>query len=234
MTVMSAFVSILPVQTRTAAGFVRNREPCKIRTDSDLKKIIFTNRRIARCTATSPNDDARGLPRFRKDDDDPNNRPQTSFFPERSSENSEMATPNARILKQVQETMDRLGVSKTPPAPAPPRRPIDISGVNPASAFLGAAGAAICSYAAWYMLNSTIRFAVLHPMDEQIYIVQRVTTVIRTALVSLFALASGFSGVTSLGLTLLGLRTSYAAITGEFVKSSKSKPSPKPSKNEKD
>lgn len=230
---MCAFVSILPVHTR-AAGFVRNLDPCGIRTDSDIRTIITKNRRIARCTATSPNDDARGLPRFRKDGDDSNTRPQTSFFPDRSSENSEMATPNARIMKQVQETMDRLGVSETPPAPAPLRRPIDISSVNPANAFLGAAGAAICSYAAWYMLNSTVRFAVMHPMDEQVYIVQRVTVVIRTALVSLFALASGFSGVTSLGLTLLGLRTSYAAITGEFAKSSKSKPSTKPSNNEKD
>lgn len=141
-------------------------------------------------------------------------------------------TPNERVLRQVQETMDRLGVSTDPPAPSPPRRLVDISNVNPANAFLGATGAAVLSFAAWNMLITTVRFAASHPMNDQVYVVQRVTVVIRTALVSLFALASGFSAVTSLGLTLLGLRTSFAAITGEFEKSSEVEPSAKPSNNE--
>lgn len=45
---------------------------------------------------------------------------------------------------------------------------------------------------------------------------QRLSAVVRTGLVCLFALGSGISGVTALGLFLLGMRTTSAAITGEF------------------
>lgn len=155
--------------------------------------------------------------RFRRDEDDSSLQPQTTFFPHLESTTKRTMSPNERVLKQVRESMDRLGIKDVPPPTPPPPRFVDISNANPASTFLGASVAALLSFAAWNMLNNAVHFAVTHPMDDQIYIVQRVTVVIRTALVSLFALASGFSGVTSLGLFLLTLRLSWATITGEFA-----------------
>lgn len=117
--------------------------------------------------------------------------------------------------------MDRLGVSdndssKSNESAAPSY--IDISNANPLSAFAGAAGAACISIVAWKLLNATVQFSVSHPVDDQIYVVQRLAVVVRTTLVCLFALGSGISGVTALGLALLGVRTSYGIVTGEFSK----------------
>eukprot|EP00177_Eucheuma_denticulatum_P004088 GFKZ01007401.1.p1 GENE.GFKZ01007401.1~~GFKZ01007401.1.p1 ORF type:complete len:207 (-),score=18.06 GFKZ01007401.1:131-751(-) len=143
--------------------------------------------------------------------------PKRSFFPSTSSSET-LPTPNERVLAQVRDSMRRLGIQDPENlSPAPSSTvPIDISRVNPFSAFLGAGGASVMSYAAWASLIHIITFFVSHPLTDEIYVVQRITAVVRTCLVCLFALGSGISGVTALGLFLLGLRTSFAAVTGEF------------------
>jgi Protein of unknown function (DUF3082) len=149
-------------------------------------------------------------PRFRGDDD----APRRAF----RAPPPEASTPNARVLAAVRESMDRLGVSEAEARrPAPPaRRPVDISRVNPASALLGSAGAAVMFWAAWSVLQGTVAFYLAHPFESDFYVLVRINAVVRTVLVGMFALASGISGVTSLGLLLLFGRTGFAAVTGEF------------------
>lgn len=113
--------------------------------------------------------------------------------------------------------MERLGVKDDSDSAAPrPFKAMDISRVNPLSAFAGAAGAAAMSYGAWVGLGYIVAFFTAHPLDDNIYVVQRISAVVRTVLVCLFALGSGVSGVTGLGLLMLGFRTSFAAVTGEY------------------
>lgn len=154
------------------------------------------------------------VPKFRKDEQ----LPQTSFFPSKPT-TGKAPSPNDRVLEQVIQTMDKLGVKEEKQVSQIPTNIAsiqDLSRGNPWSALLGSAGAAIMSAAAWRMLTAVVAFAVLHPMDDRIYIIQRITVVIRTALVCIFALGSGISGVTSLGLLLLSFRLTYAVITKEF------------------
>ncbi|PXF46640.1 hypothetical protein BWQ96_03629 [Gracilariopsis chorda] len=155
-------------------------------------------------------------PRFLRDADDPSIQTQTSFFPEKSQQQTSQ-TPNKRVLQQVRDTMQRLGVEEHPQTPSPrPFSPIDISSVNPFSPLVGAFGAAFISYAVWSALGYIAFFFASHPLDDQIYVVQRLSAVVRTGLVCLFALGSGISGVTSLGLFLLFGRTAYGTLSGEF------------------
>lgn len=120
-------------------------------------------------------------------------------------------------MDQVRETMRQLGIDENSQPPSSrPFRPIDISRVNPFSALIGSIGAATISAVAWKILLFVIEFSLAHPLDDQIYIVQRISVVVRTALVCLFALGSGISAVTALGLLMLFFRTAYAAVTGEF------------------
>lgn len=118
--------------------------------------------------------------------------------------------------------MDRLGVadlsapgSYVSKAPKP-RAPVDISRVNPLSAFFGSVGAGVMCYAAWHVLTGTVAFYTEHPFESNYYVLVRINAVVRTVLVGIFALASGITGVTSLGLFLLGGRTTAAFFTGEF------------------
>lgn len=169
------------------------------------------------------------MPRFRRDDD--NSATQTSFFDDPNTDDQLVAadddsrlrgnalTPNTRLLRQVRGTMERLGVDpnrSTDVSPLP-REPTDFSKINPLSAFAGSAGAAVISAIAWRLLNDMVLFVAHHSLDDQIYIIQRVAVVVRTTLVCLLALGSGISGVTSLGLLLLALRTSYAVVTREYA-----------------
>lgn len=174
----------------------------------------YQNRLQSKATLPPPDDQPRV--RFNRDPD-PSTQPKRSFFPTPPPSDT-LPTPNERVLSQVRETMRKLGIEendKTAPIP-PSFTPINISHVNPLGAFVGAGAAAFISYIAWLTLGYTVNFFVTHPLTDQIYIVQRISAVVRTVLVCLFALGSGISGVTALGLFLLGIRTTAAAITGEF------------------
>lgn len=165
-------------------------------------------------------------PGFLRDADDASVQPRTSFFDSPSTP-PVSATPNDRVMQQVRQTMQQLGISDDDVAEGreaavkKPKTIEEMAGINPLSPLAGAAGAAVMSAAAWQMLLATVNFAAMHPMDDRIYIVQRVAVVIRTTLVCLFALGSGISGVTSVGLFLVGLRLAYAHQSGELRKPSK-------------
>lgn len=149
-------------------------------------------------------------PGFRGDDEGP----RTSF----GEPNLVPRTPNERVMASVRDSMERLGVPKEAAPPPPSRKPVDISRVNPFSALLGSAGAGVMFWAAWHVLQGTVAFYMSHPFESDYYVLVRINAVVRTVLVGMFALASGISGVTSLGLFLLCGRTAKGRITGEFKK----------------
>jgi Protein of unknown function (DUF3082) len=153
-------------------------------------------------------------PGFRTRDAD--NEPKKSFST-RPPPSDIPLTPNQRVLAQVRKTMEELGVSEDEPKPPEKNvNPVDLSRVNPFSALAGSFGAAVMAYAAWHVLEATANFYVNHPFDTEFYVVRRINAIVRTALVGIFALASGISGVTALGLFLLAGRVGVAAVTGEF------------------
>jgi hypothetical protein len=126
-------------------------------------------------------------------------------------------TPNQRVLAQVRRTMEELGVSEVEKKkPVVNAKPVDLSHVNPLSALVGSFGAAAIAYAAWHVLMGTANFYATHPFETEFYVVRRINGIVRTALVGMFALGSGISGVTALGLFLLAGRTAIGKVAGEF------------------
>ena len=53
-------------------------------------------------------------------------------------------------------------------------------------------------------------------MDSEVYFVIRSAQVVRNVAMGLISLASGFFGVTGLGIFLLGVRVAYGVTTGEL------------------
>lgn len=92
----------------------------------------------------------------------------------------------------------------------------DLNGVNPVVALTGSLFALGVAAGLWYATGQLASFFTLHPVTSDVYFVQRSAGLIRNVSMGLVSLASGFFGVTGLGIFLLGVRVSYGVMKGEL------------------
>ena len=92
----------------------------------------------------------------------------------------------------------------------------DLNGVNPITTLFGAIFALACAVGLWLLTQTLAAYFALHPSDSDIYFVERVTLLSRNIIMGLSALASGFFGVTGIGILLLAIRVGYGVVTGEL------------------
>lgn len=92
----------------------------------------------------------------------------------------------------------------------------NLNGVNPLVAIAGSAFALTAAGGLWYLTSFLGGFFATHVPQTDVYFVQRVTGVFRNVVVGLSALASGFFGVTGLGIGLLGARVAIGVAKGEL------------------
>eukprot|EP00584_Thalassiosira_punctigera_P017596 CAMPEP_0172555326 /NCGR_PEP_ID=MMETSP1067-20121228/58357_1 /TAXON_ID=265564 ORGANISM="Thalassiosira punctigera, Strain Tpunct2005C2" /NCGR_SAMPLE_ID=MMETSP1067 /ASSEMBLY_ACC=CAM_ASM_000444 /LENGTH=311 /DNA_ID=CAMNT_0013343841 /DNA_START=33 /DNA_END=968 /DNA_ORIENTATION=+ len=92
----------------------------------------------------------------------------------------------------------------------------DLNGVNPLVCIGGAAFAWACAGALWFFTTYLGVLFTSHPLETDVYFVQRLTQVFRNVVMGLSSLASGFFGVVGIGIFLLGIRVAYGVMTGEL------------------
>jgi hypothetical protein len=92
----------------------------------------------------------------------------------------------------------------------------NLNGVNPIVALVGSTFALASAGGLWVLTTYLATFFAMHPVTTDVYFVQRVSGVFRNIIMGLSSLASGFFGVTGLGLFLLGIRVAYGVLTGEL------------------
>jgi hypothetical protein len=92
----------------------------------------------------------------------------------------------------------------------------DLNGVNPVVAITGSLFALGVAMGLWYGTKQLGLFFATNPIDSDVYFVQRSAQVVRNVAMGLISLASGFFGVTGLGIFLLGVRVAYGVMTGEL------------------
>lgn len=92
----------------------------------------------------------------------------------------------------------------------------NLNGVNPVVTIIGAIVALAMAGGLWFLTNYLGEFFALHPVESELYIVERITAVFRNVVIGLVSLASGFFGVTGMGIFLLGARVAYGVVTGEL------------------
>jgi hypothetical protein len=92
----------------------------------------------------------------------------------------------------------------------------NLNGVNPIVALAGSTFALAAAGGLWIMTTYLATFFAMHPVTTDVYFVQRVSGVFRNIVMGLSSLASGFFGVTGLGLFLLGIRVAYGVLVGEL------------------
>ena len=92
----------------------------------------------------------------------------------------------------------------------------DLNGVNPIVAILGSFFAFGVAAILWISTNKLGVWFALHPPDTDIYFAIRTAQVFRNVVMGMISLASGFFGVTGLGIFLLGVRVGYGVMTGEL------------------
>ena len=92
----------------------------------------------------------------------------------------------------------------------------DLNGVNPVVCIVGSLFALGVAFGLWYATQTLGQFFATHPVDSSVYFVQRSSQVVRNIAMGLVSLASGFFGVTGLGIFMLGVRVAYGVMTGEL------------------
>lgn len=92
----------------------------------------------------------------------------------------------------------------------------DLNGVNPIVTLVGSFFALGSAAALWHATQELGLFFFLHPVETDVYFVIRSTQVVRNIAMGLISLASGFFGVTGLGIFLLGVRVAFGVMTGEL------------------
>jgi len=92
----------------------------------------------------------------------------------------------------------------------------NLNGVNPLVTFAGACFALAAAYGLWAATTFLGVWFAQHPADTDVFIVQRSVAVFRNVVVGLASLASGFFGVTGLGIMLLTFRVASGIVKGEL------------------
>ncbi|CAB9527708.1 expressed unknown protein [Seminavis robusta] len=175
-------------------------------------------------------------------EDDANNKSSES------EEEAATGTINERLMAELQQAADKekFGTSKSGKRmnlPARPRKTPEeqeaalaearnLNGVNPVVALGGGLFAFAVAAGLWYATNELGNFFALHPVETDVYFVQRLASVFRNVAMGLVSLASGFFGVTGMGIFLLGVRVAVGVAKGELdptpIKKSKQQQSEMP------
>ena len=92
----------------------------------------------------------------------------------------------------------------------------DLNGVNPLVAITGSFFAFGVAAALWAGTNQLGGYFASHPPDSEVYFVLRTAQVFRNVVMGMISLASGFFGVTGLGIFGMGVRVAYGVMTGEL------------------
>ena len=92
----------------------------------------------------------------------------------------------------------------------------DLNGVDPVAAIGGSLVALALAAGLWVLTSTLAENFATHPVESDLYVVQRATAVFRNVVMGLVALATGFFGVTGAGILLLGVRVAYGVAKGEL------------------
>lgn len=92
----------------------------------------------------------------------------------------------------------------------------NLNGVNPVVTIIGSMVALAMAGGLWYATNYLGEFFAMHPVESELYIVERIAAVFRNVVIGIVSLASGFFGVTGMGIFMLGVRVAYGVMTGEL------------------
>eukprot|EP00186_Timspurckia_oligopyrenoides_P003793 CAMPEP_0182443276 /NCGR_PEP_ID=MMETSP1172-20130603/2049_1 /TAXON_ID=708627 /ORGANISM="Timspurckia oligopyrenoides, Strain CCMP3278" /LENGTH=186 /DNA_ID=CAMNT_0024638497 /DNA_START=192 /DNA_END=752 /DNA_ORIENTATION=- len=137
-------------------------------------------------------------------------------------------TANDVALEDIAETASRLGIdtSNTAPKPRPIPKRIDVASVDPFQAWIGSVGAGVMFVVFWSILNYLMKYYEVHPdpFESSVYVVQRISAVMRTVLLTVFSLMSGITGITTGGLFILGIKSMSARYSIKSESHIESKP----------
>jgi len=131
--------------------------------------------------------------------------------------NKEKFGPKTSMGKKMSLAGLRGGREKTPEErEAALEEARNLNGVNPLICIAGGVFAFAVAAGLWYATNELAAFFALHPVETDVYFVQRLSSVFRNIIMGLISLASGFFGVTGMGIFMLGVRVAYGIAQGEL------------------
>jgi hypothetical protein len=143
-------------------------------------------------------------------------------------------TINERLLAELQQASDKekygkrsslskkMGISPFGTMLTDEERQVaidearNLNGVNPTVAITGGIVGLTMAAGLWVGTTYLGEFFSAHPVDTEVYFLVRINGVFRNVVMGLSSLASGFFGVTGVGILALGIRVGYGVMTGEL------------------
>ena len=120
---------------------------------------------------------------------------------EAPAEGAAMGTINDKLLAEIEEAKKGFRVE----APqVDEREDVDISDVNPVQSVLSGVAALATAYVFWLAVGFAAESFAEHPVDSEIYAIQRISTVMRTVVLGLGTLLTGITAFAGVGLLALG------------------------------
>ena len=161
--------------------------------------------------------DGENAPRFRVKEEE---GPKKSFF--KIPEEKKILTVNDRLERDIRDTASRLGVDVEQEKDAqrrmeaPTASYMDVSTVDPAQALLGSLGSALLFLVCFGLTSNSMTYFEAHEnlFGSDVYIVQRLSAVLRTVVLTTFGLGSGLTACTTIGLLLLSIKSFYLRVSG--------------------
>lgn len=92
----------------------------------------------------------------------------------------------------------------------------NLNGVNPLVALAGGLFGLAMAGVLWFVTLQLAEWFAMNPVQTDVYFVQRTTAVIRNIVMGLSSLASGFFGVTGVGIFALGVKVAIGVAKGEL------------------
>ncbi|KAA8492472.1 hypothetical protein FVE85_7979 [Porphyridium purpureum] len=137
---------------------------------------------------------------------------KTSFV--KKKETKRILTVNDRLEQEIRDTAARLGVEQETGSSAEKSTrsastPIDLSTIDPAQALLGSFGSGIMFVISWTLTSNIMGYFEERPnvFGSDVYVVTRLSAVLRTVVLTTFSLGSGLTFCTTVGLFLLAVKT---------------------------
>ena len=165
-------------------------------------------------------------PRFGRGDSET----KTSFAPDRpkapaasapAAAGAATTTPTSGTVAAASNSNDKLLAeirALQPPEKAPraERTEVDLNGITPQFLLLGALSYGVVGFLGVQFTVTAGAYFGAHPMDDSFYVVQRLSTVARYAVIAMGALGTGVTSIAAVGQLALAVRVAAGIATGEL------------------
>eukprot|EP00871_Galdieria_phlegrea_P003757 jgi/Galph1/4382/GphlegSOOS_G3096.1 len=133
-------------------------------------------------------------------------------------EEKKVQSINDKLKKEIEETKRKLGIQERQLENAEVSQNLSVEDLSLTSCFVASTLASLLALVLIGFAHNVFSYYESHPVvNSDVYVVQRLSAVMRTVLIGFSTLAAGLVSVTALGLILLSLQVTFNKLRKMFL-----------------